>query len=83
MEIIIDPNGTLRAIYKDELAPLLEEGEARVARASRVEPAPGGGWNVDLSPVGGPSVMGPYPLRAEALAAEVKWLEEHDIPIPK
>lgn len=33
-------------------------------------------WQVDLSLSGGP-VLGPYRSRADALSAEVQWLEEH------
>ena len=80
-EVIIDPNGTLRALYSDELSELLKEGKATVKRASRVEPAPEGGWTADMSPVNGP-VLGPFELRSEALAAEVEYLREHDIPVP-
>lgn len=81
MEIIIAPGGRIRCLYKDELAGLLTEGRATVRRASHVEPAAPGGWTADMGPVGGP-VLGPYRLRSEALAAEVKWLESRDIPIP-
>jgi len=80
MQIIIEPGGQVRHIYADDLAALASLGEARTARASHVEPTDGG-WAADLTPVGGP-VLGPFPLRAEALAAEVAWLEEHGIPAP-
>ncbi|WP_242687916.1 hypothetical protein [Alienimonas californiensis] len=44
-----------------------------MTRASHVEPADGGVWTADLSPSGGP-VLGPFPLRSEALTAEADWL---------
>lgn len=47
-------DGHLRFIYSDEAAGLLEQGDARVERASHVEPAPGGGWYADMRPSGGP-----------------------------
>jgi len=75
----IAPDGSLTAIYSDELSDLLHEGEATVQRVSHVEPVNQNGstaWRADLSPVEGP-VLGPFPLRAQALAAEVRWLEEH------
>ncbi len=74
--ITIDPGGTIRFIYSDGLAPLLEEGEAVTTRASHVEPAPGGGWIADMSPVGG-GTLGPFGLRQQALDAEVAWLNEN------
>jgi hypothetical protein len=80
VEIVIDKAGTIRCLYKDELSELLDAGRATVRRASHVEPAEGG-WTADMSPVGGP-VLGPYRLRGEALAAEVRWLEAHNIPVP-
>jgi hypothetical protein len=73
--IKIEPNGDVMMIYSDDMAALLEEGTSHVERASHVEPAPGGGWTADMAPVDGP-VLGPFHLRADALAAEVKWLED-------
>lgn len=37
-------------------------------------------WWADLLPVDGP-VLGPFDTNTEALAAEVVWLKEHNIPI--
>lgn len=74
MIVNIDADGRLRFMYSDELAGLLELGPSTVRRASHVEPAPAGGWTADLEPSGGP-VLGPYRLRADALAAELAWLE--------
>lgn len=70
-----DEEGRLTFIYDDELAFLLELGDAKVERASNVEPAPGGGWTADMAPVGG-EVLGPFPLRCDALSAEVDRLKE-------
>jgi hypothetical protein len=74
--ITIGESGTARMIYADAIAPLLMGGASTVRRASHVEPAAGGGWAADLSPVGGP-VLGPFPLRQAALDAEVAWLRAH------
>jgi hypothetical protein len=75
MDIIITADGNLRFIYNDDAAELLSEGTAQINRASHVEPG-AGGWMVDMSPVNGPK-FGPFTLRADALAAEVNWLQEH------
>lgn len=76
LTINFDDNGNARFIYNDDLAFLLDEGEATVTRASHVEPAVGGGWTADMSPSDGP-VLGPFKLRQEALDAEVRWLQEN------
>lgn len=79
--MLFAPDGSCRFIYADELAPIARAlGTVRVARASNVEPTPDG-WVADLSPVGGPS-LAPTTRRADALDAEVAWLNDHDIPIP-
>ena len=76
MKIVIDKDGTARAIYDDALKPILEDlGDVTVARASHVEPD-GRGWSADMAPSNGP-VLGSFALRGEALAAEVAWLEEN------
>ena len=77
-KFIIRPDGTVTGIYADKFAPVLRSlGEVKVRRASHVEPTEDGqGWAADMSPVGGP-MLGPFPLREEALAAEVAWLNEH------
>jgi hypothetical protein len=73
--IVVGPDGTMRFIYDDSFADLLDEGESVTTRASYVEPGKDG-WTADLSPVNGP-VLGPFRLRSEALAAETDWLREH------
>lgn len=76
MKLLIAEDGDLSFIYQDDLAPLLRDGTATIRRASHVEPDDNGQWFADLSPVNGPK-LGPFPLRQEALDAEVEWLEEH------
>jgi hypothetical protein len=71
--LTIASDGTITAIYSDDLVGLLTAGESNIRRASSVEPYPGGGWTADLSPVSGP-FLGPFPLRETALQAEVEWL---------
>lgn len=71
--ITINPDGSIEFIWADELAPLLEAGEATIKRASHVEPNECGQWVADMSPVGGP-VLEPCALRAEALKLEEAWL---------
>ena len=77
-ELFVAPDGTARGLY-GELIDAGEIGEQIVARASHVEPADGGGWTADLKPSGGP-VLGPYPLRSDALAAERAWLTTNLLP---
>jgi hypothetical protein len=63
-EIIVGNDGTLRFIYDDDLASMLEDvGALSIARASHVEPHPEGGWIADMDPVGGP-VLGPLAKRS-------------------
>lgn len=79
MNITIAADGTLTFIHSDELVDIMEQGEARIRRASHVEPADGGGWTADMAPSGGPVLVAadgrPFRTRGEALAAEVSWLE--------
>jgi len=75
MELVVDPGGTVRYIYAEDI-DLAALGSPVITRASHVEPNQNGSWTADLSPVGGP-ILGPYPLRSEALAAERRWLEAH------
>lgn len=70
----INADGSFEAIYSDELAPLLEQTAAPViCRVSDVEPDPAGGWTATMRDDG--AKLGPYPLRQEALDAEVSRLE--------
>lgn len=87
LSIRVGADGRMRFIHDDRLAGLVRAGEGSIHRASRVEPGdPALGqeplsWYVDLAAVGGP-VLGPFGHRQQALDAEVRWLIDHDIPIP-
>ena len=76
---LIFSGGCASAIYSDEIdrgdIDLAVIGDVTIARASHVEPAPGG-WAADMAPVGGPC-LGPFASRGEALKAEVAWLNDH------
>lgn len=80
MKMIFGPDGDCRFIHSDDLASIAP-GPLSIRRASHVEPTNGGEWTADLSPVAGP-FLGPFSTRGEALAEEVKWLKEHDVPVP-
>lgn len=71
-ELFVSPDGVVRGLY-GELIDARGLGAGAVVRASHVEPAGDGGWTADLKPSGGP-VLGPYPLRSDALTAEADWL---------
>lgn len=73
MHLVITPLGEVRCIYSEAI-DLRQFGIPDIRRASHVEPNADGRWLADLAPVGGP-VLGPFDLRADALAAEVAWLE--------
>ena len=73
MQLVIEPGGAVRCIYSEEI-DLAVLGSPTITRASYVEPDQLGRWSADLSPVGG-AVLGPFPNRSEALAAEQAWLE--------
>ena len=75
MILSIDSNGDIRGIYTDDF-PWHELGKTLIQRASHVEPDHLGLWWADLSLSKGPKI-GPFARRADALAAEVRWLEKH------
>jgi hypothetical protein len=75
MQLVIGPAGQVRAIYSEDF-DLATLGPLAIARASAVEPGGDGRWHADLRPLLGP-VLGPFPRRSEALAAELAWLERH------
>lgn len=81
VELLISPDGrSVRAIYTDDYdfrALGLGLGSLSISRASHVEPTPDGKWDADMTPVGGPSSLGPFNSRAAALAAEAVWLREN------
>lgn len=73
MILRFSPSGEVVTLYSEAI-DLADLGRVALRRASHVEPTPAGEWAADLSPVGGP-VLGPFPRRSEALAAEVEWIE--------
>ena len=77
MILSITPKGDIRGIYTDAF-PWQELGKALVQRASNVEPDHLGLWWADLSLSNGPKI-GPFARRADAIAAEVRWLEKHHL----
>jgi hypothetical protein len=78
VKISLSPSGEVRFIYSDKLRGLVELGQSKIERASHVEPTNDNCWIADLSPVNGPK-LGPFKLRADALKAEVEWLETHHV----
>ncbi len=75
MQLLIDPQGSVRCVY-DETLPLAELGPLTISRGSNVEPDEQGHWLADLSPVSGPQ-LGPFATRSAALEAERAWLERN------
>ena len=73
MDLLVLPDGTVRAIYAEDI-DLGLLGIRVITRASHVEPDEQGRWSADLSPVKGP-VLGPFDHRSDALQAEQAWLE--------
>lgn len=71
--IVVEPSGTIKLIYEDDLRGLLTNGKAEIKRVSHVEPTIDGRWEADLSPINGP-ILGPYDTRKEALESEVNYL---------
>jgi hypothetical protein len=77
MELIVDPTGTVRCLYDEEIDPRAL-GQVFIRRASRVEPDNEGRWWADLSPIRGRGPdLGPFERRSQALAAERAWLAQH------
>jgi hypothetical protein len=74
--INVKRDGTIQFVYDDRLRGLLAQGEAKVTRASSVEPDEQNQWWADLAAVRGPK-LGPFADRQAALDAEVRWLNEH------
>jgi hypothetical protein len=75
LQLLIEANGNLTAIYDDALVDLFAEGQVNITRASHVEPTTDGRWTADLAPAGGP-VLGPFITRQQALDEEVAWLKQ-------
>lgn len=69
LDIVIDPDGTIRYVYSDDLAEVFDgEGDFATTRASHVEPADSFGWEcdgwlADMRPVGGPLLHDGYEPR--------------------
>ena len=78
MDLIVSPDGTIRAVYAEAI-DLGVLGHLVISRASHVEPNDSGRWLADLTPVAGP-VLGPFDLRSEALEAERAWLVTNWLP---
>lgn len=74
MNIYFRPDGSAQCLYGENIS-LAALGQLDIKRASHVEPdeTKPGLWYMDLAPVGGPKITG-FATRAEALAAEVEWL---------
>ena len=75
MEILIESTGAARWLC-GEAIDLSSLGQLQISRASYVEPNADGQWLADLTPLSGP-VLGPFPARSDALAAEAAWITEH------
>lgn len=79
VNVLIDDDGNMQFVWSDELAELAAAGETDVRRVSHVEPS-GKGWSADMSPVGGPVLLGadgkPFSTRGAALAAEREYLSK-------
>ena len=78
MDLIVSPDGTIRAVYAEAI-DLGVLGHLVISRASHVEPDERGCWCADMSPVAGP-VLGPFRRRSEALEAELAWLVTNWLP---
>ena len=74
MQLVIMLGGAVRGIYSEAI-DLAALGSPAIRRASYVEPTSDGQWTADLGLVDGP-VLGPFPRRSDALAAEQAWLED-------
>jgi hypothetical protein len=72
MELVVFRQGNVQCLY-DESLDLSALGRLTIRRASHVEPTAEGQWTSDLAPLYGP-VLGPFPLRSAALAAEEGWI---------
>ena len=80
MELLVAPDGGVRAVYSETI-DLSSLGQLQIRRASRVEPDGDGRWWADLTPVAGP-VLGPFARRGQALAAEEAWLTANRLAPP-
>ena len=76
MKIKVEPDGTVTHIYTEKL-DLSVIGKAQTRRASHVEPNDNNEWTADMVLSNNGPILGPFPTRSEALAAEVEWLEKN------
>jgi hypothetical protein len=76
--VVVTPEGIVRTLYHEEWA-LAALGLLHIERASHVEPTPEGQWLARI--IDGP-VLGPFPTRSAALAAEVDWLSRERLSFP-
>ena len=74
MQLVIMLGGAVRGVYSEQI-DLAALGSPVIRRASYVEPTSDGQWTADLGLVDGP-ILGPFPRRSDALAAEQAWLED-------
>lgn len=78
--VVIEPNGTIRAMYDDALVDVLSFGSLSIQRASHVEFCnESQAWFVDMQADDSLRIetfrVGPFAKHAEALAWEVVYLE--------
>lgn len=73
---------TRRASHVESWADLSDEARAWFSEYRKwwMTTDPNYFW-VDLLPVDGP-VLGPFAVYAQAIAAEIKWLQDHNLPTP-
>ncbi len=72
-KLAIESDGAIVMIYDDDDRELIDAGAACIARVSDVEPNENGEWLAIMRRDS--VVLGPFRLRSEALAAEVKYLQ--------
>jgi len=73
LKLKIDRFGKVHAVYSDAHAGLIDKAaHVEITRASNVEPDPRGGWSATMKDG---TVLGPFRLREDALAEEVRYLD--------
>jgi len=78
---------TRRASHVESWVDLSDKAKARIedergwvmAATGRLEPNL---FWADMSPVDGP-VLGPFSTYEHAITAEIRWLQQHDLPVPQ
>lgn len=78
--ITVKPDGSMEFVYNDKLRGLIKQGEAKITRASTIEP---GDPSLGQDPLrwyatmfDGP-VLGPFETREQALAEEEEWINKN------